>query len=169
MTDPFIGEIRLFAFTFAPNGWALCDGRMMSIAQNTALFALIGTFYGGDGKVTFALPDLRGRVAISFGQGPGQPSDHLVGEFGGEETVTLTTNQLPSHNHLLAVNATEGPSPTPEGTFPGAGAAYADASNTFMAPQTVTQAGAGAEHNNVQPYLALNYCIALEGIFPSHT
>ena len=170
MSDPFLGEIRLFPYNFAPRGWAFCNGQILSIAQNTALFALIGTTYGGDGRVTFALPDLRGRVALSSGQGPGL-SDYILGQQAGDEAVTLTASQLPVHNHAVAANNNQGGGARPQGRVPGrfsTGTGYATASNgAQMSPETITPTGGSQPHTNVQPYLALNYCIALEGIFPS--
>src|SRR5215213_5859350 len=113
MADPYIGEIRMFAGNFAPRGWALCNGQLLSISQNTALFSLLGTMYGGNGQTTFALPDLRGRVPLHFGQGPGL-SNYVEGEVGGTETVTLTTGEMPSHNHGANGNQAPGNSPSPQ-------------------------------------------------------
>lgn len=170
VSDPFLGEIRLFPYNFAPLGWALCDGSVVSIAQNTALFSLLGTTYGGDGRSTFALPDLRGRVAVSFGQGPGL-SDHQLGQLGGDETVKLTADGLPAHRHAVAAHSTRGAHASPRGRVPGhssPGTVYADASDgTKMSSQTIAPTGGDQPHDNLQPYLALNYCIATEGIFPS--
>jgi microcystin-dependent protein len=170
MSDPFLGEIRLLPYDFAPLGWALCDGSVLSIAQNTALFSLLGTTYGGDGRTTFALPDLRGRVAVSSGQGPGL-SDHLLGQVGGDETVTLATDELPAHSHAVAAHRTRGSHASPNGRVPGhssSGTVYADASDgTQMSAHTIAATGGGQPHDNLQPYLALNYCIATEGIYPS--
>lgn len=170
MSDPFLGEIRLFPYDFAPRGWALCDGSVLSIAQNTALFSLLGTIYGGDGQTTFALPDLRGRVAVSSGQAPGL-SDHQLGQLGGDETVMLTTDELPAHSHAMAANSSHGANASPAGKVPGhssSGTVYADASDgSRMKSHTIMPTGGNQSHNNVQPYLALSYCIAMEGIFPS--
>jgi microcystin-dependent protein len=170
MSDPFIGEIRLLPYTFAPLGWALCDGSLLSIAQNTALFSLLGTTYGGDGRSTFALPDLRGRVALSSGQGPGL-IDHPLGELGGDETVTLTTDHIPAHNHGVVAHNTRGAHASPKGRVPGhpsAGTSYADASDgTRMSAEMVAPTGGSQPHDNLPPYLALNYCIAMEGIYPA--
>ena len=168
MTEPFLGEIRLFPYNFAPRGWAFCSGQLMSIAQNTALFALLGTTYGGNGQTTFGLPDLRGRVAVSSGQGPGL-SFYNLGQQAGTETVTLTQSEMPMHSHL--VNATlndQNNSSRPSGAFLTAGNTYnATPDGTVMAPQMIQPSGNSQPHSNIQPYLALNYCIALEGIFPS--
>lgn len=170
MSDPFLGEIRLFPYTFAPRGWALCNGQMLSISQNTALFALIGTIYGGDGRTTFALPDLRGRVAVSSGEGPGL-SAYDVGETGGAESVTLSESQMPAHNHLMSVNGPSSGSAKPNNRYLGrvsSGTAYAGASNgRTLNPGALAPAGGGQPHENRPPHLALNYCIALQGIFPS--
>jgi microcystin-dependent protein len=170
MSDPFIGEIRLFPYDFAPRGWAFCNGQVLSISQNTALFALIGTIYGGDGRTTFALPDLRGRVAVSSGQGPGL-SSYALGEGGGEEKVSLAEDQMPSHQHQMPVNATSSGSRSPNNRYLGrvsTGTAYAAApSGKTLNPQAITPVGGGQPHENRPPHLTLNYCIALEGIFPA--
>ena len=171
MSEPFLGEIRMFGFNFAPNGWALCAGQLLPISQNSALFALLGTYYGGNGQTTFGLPDLRGRVPLSFGQGPGL-SNYNLGQVGGEENHTLITNEMPMHNHGVsasqAANAT-----SPAGAFPSNDARspvniYSSATDgTQMNPQMIGLAGGSQPHNNLQPYLAVNFCIALQGIFPS--
>jgi microcystin-dependent protein len=169
VTEPFLGEIRLFPYNFAPRGWAFCQGQILSIAQNTALFSLLGTTYGGNGVTTFALPDLRGRVAVSQGQGPGL-SPYSLGEQGGVESVTLIATQMPQHNHLISVNNAGSSTGRPSGNYPGqtSGNTYAPSSDgSTFAPQAVGMAGGNQPHTNIQPYLALNYCIALEGIFPS--
>ena len=170
MTDPFLGEIRLFPYTFAPRGWALCHGQVLSISQNTALFALIGTIYGGDGRTTFALPDLRGRVPVSSGQGPGL-SAYEVGQVGGEESVDLTEAEIPAHSHRVAVNAASSASKNPNNRFlgrvPDTTAYAAAATGKTLNPGAISQSGGGQPHENRPPHLALNYCIALEGIFPA--
>jgi microcystin-dependent protein len=170
VSDPFIGEIRLFPYNFAPRGWALCNGQLMSIGQNTALFSLIGTMYGGDGRTTFALPDLRGRVAVSSGQGPGL-STYDVGEAGGAESVTLTEGEMPTHSHQVQANGATSGSAKPNDRFLGrvsAGTAYAGASNgRRLNAAAITPTGGGQPHENRPPHLVLNYCIALEGIFPA--
>lgn len=166
--EPFVGQISLFGFNFAPRGWALCQGQLLPIAQNTALFSLLGTTYGGDGRTTFALPDLRGRMPIGFGQGPGL-SQYVQGQVGGQEQVTLQAAQLPAHNHAVAASsATTGKNPsnaipavTPDG------ASYGTTADMSMSPTMVGGGGAGQPHENRQPYLALNWCIALDGIYPS--
>jgi len=165
--DPFIGQIILVPYNFAPQGWALCNGQLLPIAQNTALFSLLGTTYGGDGVTTFALPDLRGRVPISAGQGPGlQP--YALGQEGGEETVTLNTNQIPAHSHAVYANSTHSNSDQPANNFPGASAHFQTSTDgTKMNPGMIGQTGGSQPHDNRQPYLTLNYCIALQGIYPS--
>lgn len=170
---PFIGQLELFPFNYAPVGWALCNGRIMSIAENNALFSLIGTYYGGDGISTFALPDLRGRVAINQGDGPGL-SNYTIGQNSGQENVTLNTNQLPSHTHIASLHASNGAVNQEEaaGHLLGEGAFYTDgASNQIMNAGAITTSNAGGNlsHNNMQPFLTLNYCIALEGIYPSRS
>lgn len=169
MTEPFLGEIRLFPYNFAPRGWAFCQGQILPIAQNTALFSLLGTTYGGNGQTTFALPDLRGRVPNSSGQGPGL-SSYTLGEQGGVETVSLIAQQMPTHNHTIAVNNSGASTGRPSGAYPGqtSGNSYAPSPDgSTFAPQAVSNAGNSQPHENRPPYLTLNYCIALEGIFPS--
>jgi microcystin-dependent protein len=165
VTSPFLGEIRLFGFNFAPRGWAFCQGQIMSIAQNSALFALLGTTYGGNGQQTFALPDLRSRVAIGQGQGPGL-SNYVLGEETGTETVTLLSTQMPAHTHLQPVTNAASSSSRPGGNVPSSGGSYASTSDggAFAA---VSAAGGNQPFSVLQPVLVLNYCIALEGIFPS--
>jgi microcystin-dependent protein len=168
--EPFLGQILLVPYNFAPRGWALCNGQILSIAQNTALFSLLGTTYGGNGQTTFALPDLRGRVPVGSGQGPGLASYDL-GAVAGTETVTLLTSEMPAHNHM--VQASNGYSAaTPENAFPGSDSAtsiYDAAANTTMNPMMIGAAGGSQPHENRQPYQVLNYIIALEGIFPSRS
>ena len=169
--EPFVGEIRLFAGNFAPVGWAFCDGSPLSIAENEVLFNLIGTTYGGDGVQTFALPDLRGRVPIHQGQGPGL-SPRVLGAMGGEENVTLTPGQMPSHNHVI--NATAAAASAAQGV---AGSLTAMAATTqfygstpgggTMAPQALQPTGGGQAHNNMAPFVGLNFIISLFGVFPS--
>ena len=169
MSEPFIGEIRLFPYPFAPRGWALCNGQLLGISQNTALFALIGTIYGGDGRSTFALPDLRGRVAISSGEGPGL-STYDLGEVGGAESVSLTESQMPAHNHQVSVNGTSSGFRRPGGRYLGrvSSPAYASsADDKTLNSGAIAQTGGDEPHENRPPHLTLNYCIALEGIFPS--
>lgn len=165
--DPFLGEIRCFGFTFAPRGWALCQGQLLSIASNTALFSLLGTMYGGDGRTTFGLPDLRGRVPTGFGQGPGL-SDRVQGELAGEEQVGLTQVQLPAHNHTVAA-ASAATSKNPSGAVPAltaAGSSYGTVADLGMSPTMVGGGGGNQLHDNMAPYLVLNWCIAIEGIYP---
>jgi microcystin-dependent protein len=164
--DPFLGEIRLVAFTFAPRGWALCAGQLLPINQNQALFALLGTTYGGDGRTTFALPDLRGRVPVGAGQSA-TGSSYELGSNGGQETVKLTASQLPAHSH--SVRASSGASTTrnPSNGVAAAGGAYAATGNAKMSTAMITRSGGGQAHDNRQPYVSLNYIIALQGIFPS--
>jgi len=171
MADPFVAEIRIFPFNFAPKGWAWCNGQLMPISQNTALFSLLGTTYGGDGKSTFALPDLQGSAPMHPGQGPGL-SLHDLGEMGGSETVTLLTSEMPAHSHALRANNANGDTPSPGGNS----LARTGTSNTYqqnstnnlvgMAPQSLPVGGGGLPHNNMMPYLTFNFNIALQGVFP---
>jgi microcystin-dependent protein len=172
MSDQFVAEIRIFPFNFPPTGWAFCDGQLMPISQNTALFALLGTFYGGDGKSTFGLPNLKSSAPIHQGQGNGL-SDYDLGQQSGVETVTLLVSEIPFHIHNVAAhtadpgdNSVPGPTislATSTGAF-----AYASGQQSFklMAPQSLAPAGGSLPHNNMMPYLTLNFCIALQGIFP---
>jgi microcystin-dependent protein len=167
--DPFLGEIRMFAGNYAPQGWALCNGQLMAISQNTALFSLLGTMYGGDGRVTFALPNLRGRIPMNFGQGPGL-TDRSQGEMGGEETVTLLSGQMPMHTHLPNAESGAGNNTSPANNF-WAGSSRRDLTYTptptsTMSPDAIRAAGNNQPHDNMQPYLAVSFIIALQGIFP---
>ena len=167
--DPFIGEIMLVPYNFAPRGWAFCSGQILPIAQNTALFSLLGTTYGGNGTTTFALPDLRGRCAISSGQGPGL-SNYSLGEVTGTENITLIANQLPPHGHTVGAVDDDSTTATPTNALPAniAAKGYSKgAANTSMNPTMIGGGGGNQPHSNLQPLLVLNYCIALEGIFPS--
>ena len=167
MADPFLAEIRIFPFNFAPRGWAFCNGQLMPISQNTALFALLGVTYGGDGKSTFALPDLQGAAPMHPGQGPGLSLRDL-GEAGGTETVTLLTSEIPLHSHTLqAFPSAEVANPTPTRGW-GNAPMYQAPGMSFgaMAPETIAPTGGSQPHNNMQPYLTLNFCIALQGVFP---
>ena len=170
MSDPFIGMIRLVGFNFAPIGWASCQGQSLPISQNTALFSLIGTTFGGDGVHTFNLPDLRSRVALGQGQGQGL-SPYVQGQIGGQERVALTTQQAPAHTHTLMASGnvtTPNPGPTLALGTPGAAVRmYAAGSPTPLAPSSIGSFGGNASHENRQPFLALNFIIALQGIFPS--
>lgn len=167
MSDPFLAEIRMFAGNFAPRGWALCNGQIMAISQNQALFSLLGTTYGGNGQTTFALPDLRGRVAVHEGQGPGLSPVNL-GEVGGAEATTLTANQMPSHSHLAGGTQAAQTSSRPSGNVPSAGGAYSSPPDgSTMNAGFIHNTGGGQPFSNRAPYLGLNFIIALEGIFPS--
>ena len=164
MAEPFLSEIRLMSFNFAPKGWALCNGQLLPINQNQALFSLLGTTYGGDGRVNFGLPDLRGRVPIHVGNG------QTLGERAGTETETISMSQMPAHNHLVQANSAPGNIGTPNGNFLAniSTKAYGTfTSLTTLSPSTVTNLGGSQPHVNMQPYLTLNFCIALQGIFPS--
>jgi microcystin-dependent protein len=172
MADPFVAEIRAFGFNFAPTGWAQCNGQLLPLSQNTALFALVGTFYGGDGKSTFALPDLQVRAPLHAGQGPGL-SAYGQGQEHGTETVTLLQSEIPAHTHGLMARDNSGDLQAPSSNRALArssgGTIYqsnATANLTNMAPQTLSVAGGDLPHNNWPPVLAVNFCIALQGIFP---
>jgi microcystin-dependent protein len=170
MADPFVAEIRIFPFNFAPKGWAFCDGQLLPLSQNTALFALLGTTYGGDGKSTFALPNLRGRVPMHPGQGQGL-SPRVLGEAGGTETATLSESEVPAHSHSMMAQGSLATSKTPTGHVlarQGSGKAFAPASANLaaMANQALTPAGGQAPHNNMMPCLTMSFCIALQGVFP---
>jgi microcystin-dependent protein len=172
MSSPFVGEVRAFPFNFPPKGWAFCDGQLMSLSQNTALFSLLGTFYGGDGRSTFGLPNLKGNVAICSGQGPGL-SLYDMGETGGSTTVTLLTSEMPMHSHSLKADSLNGPDntgPTNAATSSPV-AIYSDAITplTPFAPAALSPNGSGLPHNNMMPYLVLNFCIALQGVYPPRT
>ena len=174
MADPFVAEIRMFPFNFAPKGWAFCDGQILPISQNTALFSLLGTTYGGDGKSTFALPDLQGSAAMHPGQGPGL-SLHDLGEQSGSDTVTLLVSEIPLHTHNIMTASNPPPSnagvPDPTtsiGRSSGTTVFLAAPANMgAMAPQTLAPAGGSLPHNNMMPYLTVNFCIALQGVFPA--
>lgn len=171
MSSPFVAEIRIVGFNFAPKGWAQCNGQLLPISQNTALFSLLGTYYGGDGKSTFALPDLQGSVPVGQGQGQGL-SDYFLGQQGGEETVTLLETEMPAHAHAMKGYNDFGNSPTPSGN---ALANYG--TKTYLPPpvqspqsmafQTLPPAGGSLPHNNDQPYLTMLYVIAMQGVFPA--
>jgi microcystin-dependent protein len=172
MSDQFLAEIRIFPFNFPPTGWAFCDGQIMPISQNTALFALLGTTYGGDGKSTFALPDLQGSAPMQPGQGQGLSLRDL-GEMSGVESITLLQSEIPFHTHTLNADNVDPadlniPAPTRVLAISQNAFAYqpSNAGLGLMAPQALPPAGGGLPHNNMQPYLTLNFCIALQGIFP---
>ncbi|MCA9649699.1 MAG: phage tail protein [Myxococcales bacterium] len=158
----------MFAGNFAPRGWALCDGQLLSIAQNQALFSILGTTYGGDGINTFALPDLRGRAPVGWGHGPGL-SDYRLGEATGSETVTLTVNQIPSHGHTLQATGEtpDGSSDPRNKTLAGADIYHGAAGEGAMSQSSITNTGGSQSHDNIQPVLALSFIIALQGLFPS--
>jgi len=170
MADPFVAEIRIFPFNFPPKGWAFCDGQLLPLSQNTALFSLLGTTYGGDGKSTFALPDMQGNAPMHPGQGPGL-SLHDLGEIGGSDTVTLLESEIPSHNHAMMASNAESISQSPVGqllaagvggiTFYGAPPPLVQLNQNALAP-----AGGDQPHNNRMPYLTLSFCIAMQGVFP---
>lgn len=170
--DPFVAEIRIVPFNFAPKGWAFCDGQLLPLSQNTALFSLLGTTYGGDGKSTFALPDLQGSAALHPGQGPGLSLRDL-GEIGGTSAVTLLVSEMPVHTHnvnsVIALSATTTPTVTTVLSRSVNGNAYANADAGFQtfAPEALPPAGGSLPHNNLQPYLTLNYVIALQGVYPA--
>jgi microcystin-dependent protein len=169
MADPFVAEIRIFPFNFAPRGWAWCDGQLLPLSQNTALFSLLGTTYGGNGKSNFALPDLQGRLPMHPGQGPGL-SLHDLGETGGSETVTLLESEIPAHSHGWRAAQADGLEPAPVGQETATGIGV----NMYAAPGAIVQmsgnalapAGGDQPHNNLAPYLTFYFCIALQGVFP---
>lgn len=176
MSDQFVAEIRIFPFNFPPTGWAFCDGQLMPISQNTALFALLGTVYGGDGKSTFALPNMQGNAPMQPGQGQGL-SDRVLGEMSGVESITLLQSEMPVHTHQALAQGTDdsGNATTPVsnvwakvggGRGGGGFNLYHTAANGLMNLQALAPSGGGLPHNNMQPYLTLNFCIALQGIFP---
>jgi microcystin-dependent protein len=178
MSEPFLGEIRMVGWNFAANGWALCNGQLMSISQNSALFALLGTTYGGDGMTTFALPNLQGRVPIHQGTGVGL-SPYTIGESSGSENITLLANQMPTHTHLMGVSNLPGTVADPTNAIlaqgnSGAGRSPVPVSNYVsteatgaLAPTAIASSGSNQPHSNIQPFLCINFIIALQGIFPS--
>ena len=173
MQTPFIGNIIMFGGIFAPVGWAFCDGSLQSISENTALFSLIGTTYGGDGQSTFALPDLRGRIPVSQGQGNGL-SNYVLGQVGGTETVSLLSAHLPSHAHVVLENSGAADSTNPQNSYLGAQAnllAYnpTPTAGSVMKSNSIGNSPGGQPHSNIMPSLALNYIIALDGIYPSQS
>ena len=170
--DPFVAEIRIFPFNFAPKGWAFCDGQLLPLSQNTALFSLLGTTYGGDGKSNFALPNLQGNAPMHPGQGPGL-SLHDLGETGGSDTVSLLESEIPSHSHQMSVSSQLATANDVLGQLFAMGDGInlygAATALTQMADQGLAPAGGDQPHNNMQPYLTLNFCIALQGVYPPRT
>jgi microcystin-dependent protein len=168
MSQPYVGEIRIFAGNFAPSGWAFCDGQLLPISENDVLFNLIGTTYGGDGQTTFAMPDLRGRLPVH--QGSNGVSNHIIGELAGVETVTLTTQQMPIHTHAAACNSAGSNDSRASGNYWGAGPlAFGPTPNGVMNPASIGPTGGNQPHDNMPPYLGLNFIISLYGIYPSQT
>jgi microcystin-dependent protein len=169
--DPFVAEIRIYPFNFAPKGWAFCDGQILPLSQNTALFSLLGTTYGGDGKSNFALPNMQGNAPMHPGQGPGL-SDHFLGETGGSDTVTLLESEMPAHSHNFGASVRDGTARSPGGQLVAKGVGvnmYAPAASAPLvqfSTNVITPAGGGQPHNNMMPYLTLNFCIAMQGVFP---
>ena len=170
MGTPYVGEIRIFGGNFAPAGWQFCDGTLLAISEYETLFNLIGTTYGGDGQVTYAVPDLRGRLPIHQGQGPGLSNNRIIGEAGGVESVNLTVNQIPAHGHALLASSDVPTGSSPSGAVTGQAAAKFYRAGTAATPLNatiVTPAGGSQPHENVQPFLCVNFIISLFGIFPS--
>lgn len=171
MSDPYVGEIRAFGFNFAPSGWAQCNGQLLPISRNTALFALLGTTYGGDGRTTFALPNLQARAPLNFGAGPGL-TERILGESSGVPAVTLLQSEMATHTHTANADGGSAGVASPENTIWGGGGrgrppAYStDAPNEAMSSQALASAGGNQPHNNLPPYQVVNFCIALQGIFP---
>jgi microcystin-dependent protein len=170
MAQPYVGEIRMFAGNFAPAGWAFCDGSLLPISENDTLFQLIGTTYGGDGNQTFGIPDLRGRLPIHMGQGPGIGSNYLLAQAGGTETVTLTNNQIPAHNHLLMVSGTAASASSPQGNLLANATAnlyLRDVPSDTLNTSAINSAGGSQPHENMMPYLCVSFIISLFGIYPN--
>jgi microcystin-dependent protein len=176
VSDPFVAEIRMFGFNFAPTGWAFCNGQLMPISQNTALFSLLGTMYGGNGQSNFALPNLEGCAPLQVGQGPGL-SDRVQGETGGEPSVTLLQTEMPSHSQELACSTATGTSANPANDVWAPGKVGRQAVNLYaptagtpqVMPSALQVAGSSLPHNNMPPFLVVNFCIAMQGIFPPRT
>ncbi|MDL2718600.1 MAG: tail fiber protein [Acidobacteriota bacterium] len=172
MANPFVAEIRIYPFNFAPKGWAFCDGQILPISQNTALFSLLGTTYGGDGKSNFALPNMQGTAPMHPGQGPGL-SLHDLGETGGSDTVTLLESEIPSHSHGVIVSQSDGTDQQAGQELFASGIGLAmftlPGAMTAMNSAALAPSGGDQPHNNMQPYLTLNFCIALQGVYPPRT
>ncbi len=169
MSEPFLAEVRIVGFNFAPRGWAFCDGQILPINQNQSLYSLLGTTYGGDGRTSFALPDMRGRTPIHVGRSNGG-GDHTEGQKSGEETHTLAANEMPQHDHQLKASSDSGTIPIPAGQVLAASPnpMYHEATNLVdMNSASVANVGGGQAHDNMMPFIALNFCIALQGLFPS--
>lgn len=173
MGEPFIGEIRMFGGNFPPNGWAFTSGQLIPISQNDTLFNLIGTTYGGDGQATFALPDLQGRVPIHAGQGPGLSQTYTLGEMAGVESVTLTTQQLPVHNHAFMASNAIAQNPQPTSSVPAQASVVklysGDGTDVSLNAQTISATGGSQPHENMQPFLAISFILSLFGVYPSPT
>jgi microcystin-dependent protein len=169
MSEAFLGEVRIFSFAFAPKNWAQCNGQLMSIQQNTALFSLLGTYYGGNGVQTFGLPNLQGRMTLGYGNS--FAGNFVIGQTAGEVTHTLTNGEMPAHTHLVTASAAAGTQLNPQGNVsaedPGGSPMFGSTANTTLNPGAVAPSGGNLPHNNMQPYSVLNFCIALAGIFPS--
>jgi microcystin-dependent protein len=170
MSEPFLAEVRIVGFNFAPRGWAFCDGQILPINQNQSLYSLLGTTYGGDGRTSFALPDFRGRTPIHKGSSGG--ANHTLGQKSGEETHTLATNEIPQHKHQLSASTNNATAEDPNNATWAKSteriyAAHNVATGTAMSSTVISNAGGGQAHENMQPFLAMNYCIALQGLFPS--
>lgn len=173
MSEPFIGEIRIFGFNFAPRSWAFCNGQLLPISQNTALFSLLGTIYGGDGRTTFALPNLEGRAPMGEGRGPGLTA-RTIGQRGGTDFVTLVESQIPNHAHNVNCVSTPGSTNIPTNNIPAntglIDREYSDSTTTInMASAAVANTGGSQSHNNMQPYLGIYFCMALQGLYPSRS
>lgn len=171
MSEPFLGEVRMVSFNFAPRGWALCDGQILPINQNQSLYSLLGTMYGGDGRTNFALPDLRGRAPIHFGEAEGG-ARHEIGQKGGEEVHTLSVDEMPQHGHAFNAAPAQGTTDIPQAGQALARSArdvYRDQATSLASldPEAIANAGGGQAHENMQPFLVINFCIALQGLFPS--
>jgi len=172
VSNPFVAEIRILPFNFPPKGWAFCDGQILPLSQNTALFSLLGTTYGGDGKSNFALPNFQGNAPMHPGQGPGL-SLHDLGETGGSDTVSLLESEIPSHSHGLTASAVDGTDTKPANELLAQGVGVqvwgTNAADALMSDSAIAPAGGDQPHNNMQPYLTLSFCIALQGVYPPRT